>query len=727
MADIGENVEIVKAEPCVPLPAGTMKRAALAYAEQGLAVFPCHHVTPTGACSCSTAGCKSPGKHPMTSNGFADATADVKTVADWWSDWPDANIGLPCSTNFLAVVDIDPRNGGDATFADLETTHGPIASSCMADTGGGGRHVVFSFAGPKGVDLPGKLGPGVDLKWRGYIIAAPSNHVSGGRYTWRDGMAPVADESLGGLMVPVLPAWVRDAKQARTKPATTSKPLDLGWYRFAAATMAVPNTGDEYDRDGWLRIGAAIHAQAAGSEDGLALFLEWSAAHPTFDAAETERVYQSFSSSRTGSAVTGATVLHEAKAAGHVLPARQQTTGEAFGAVDDEAQSAKTGASDYGTAVNPNLPTFRFETSCDLEAEADVESVFLVDELIEAGTLFMLYGNPGAGKSAIVLDMLLRIAHGLPWAGRRTERVGVLYICPEGPKGLKRRYRAWHAHARAEGHTVGGAPFEVLRQQVDLFSSDVAIKAIAERIRTFRRRHGVACGIVVIDTLRQALVGGDENSARDIGTFTAKLTRLRDSYNVVCGFVHHDGKDASRGAAGSTAIVGNIDIELVVDKPKGSRSGTIRAGKMRDGYLDGKVPYELRPGIGETRPDGTTKSAVVAVVGMRSVDPSASLGDVSDEADAPTLETADAPVAVLIDLDDDDARDAMMMQAARSLGQAFSRRDLYAAVRNLRTAAKLDRPDISDTRLDAVRMRLQLRGDIMREGEGKSSRWIAQS
>ena len=355
MADIGENVGNVKGEVCPPLPAGTMKRAALAYAEQGLKIFPCHCITSRGACSCGDSKCKKPGKHPRTAHGYDDATADVKTVADWWSTWPEANIGLACSANYMVALDVDPRHGGDEDFAELEATHGPINSSIIADSGGGGRHYLFSFSGPKNVELVGKLGTrkGIDVKFRGYILVAPSNHLSGRRYAWRDGMAPVADAELGGIVAPPLPGWIRDLKPATTKAKTTSKPVDLGWYRFAAATMAIPNGGDEYDRDGWLKIGAAIHAQADGSENGLSLFLEWSALHQTFDAAETERVYRSFSTSRTGAAVTGATVLHEAKAAGHVLPARPQTTAEAFGAVDD-GEPAEGETADPATPQKPD-------------------------------------------------------------------------------------------------------------------------------------------------------------------------------------------------------------------------------------------------------------------------------------------------------------------------------------------------------------------------------------
>src|SRR5688500_18269260 len=93
---------------------------ALTYAARGWRVFPLHFVMPNDACSCSKgAACpeKARGKHPRTKHGHNDATTDEKTIRQWWSQWPNANIGIRTGeVSNLLVVDIDPRNGGDRTW-----------------------------------------------------------------------------------------------------------------------------------------------------------------------------------------------------------------------------------------------------------------------------------------------------------------------------------------------------------------------------------------------------------------------------------------------------------------------------------------------------------------------------------------------------------------------------------------------------------------------------------
>lgn len=120
-------------------------------------------------------------KQPLTKNGLLDATDDLATVLGWWQRWPTANIGVNCRESGLLVLDVDPRNGGDETFIDLEFELGALTPSLSAKTGGGGMHYFFRH--PE-ADVVGKLGEGVDIKSRGYILAAPSIHPSGGRYEW---------------------------------------------------------------------------------------------------------------------------------------------------------------------------------------------------------------------------------------------------------------------------------------------------------------------------------------------------------------------------------------------------------------------------------------------------------------------------------------------------------------------------------------------------------------
>lgn len=175
--------------------------AALRLAERGFAVFPLHTPDPrapkgvnekgepTGGCSCRKPTCEHAGKHPRNLNGVTGATTDPEQVRKWWSMFPDANIGLATGRDlpgggFLAVLDIDPRNDGDASLEELERKHGPLPDTHQVRTGGGGWH--YYFTSPEPVRTRPNLAPGVDLKAiGGYVVAPPSLHASGARYEWK--------------------------------------------------------------------------------------------------------------------------------------------------------------------------------------------------------------------------------------------------------------------------------------------------------------------------------------------------------------------------------------------------------------------------------------------------------------------------------------------------------------------------------------------------------------
>lgn len=184
------------------IPSGPdMKAAALWYAKHGIAVFPLHWPM-EGRCSCGEQDCHACGKHPLTPNGFKDATTDQARISEWWSKWPDANIGMPTgAAPGLLVVDVDPRNGGDESLDELLAKYGAFPNTAEQLTGGGGLHIVLRyFGGP----VPKTLAPGIDLKGDGgYIVVAPSLHLSGKRYHWEGIEGPEA------LLHPAeLPTWL---------------------------------------------------------------------------------------------------------------------------------------------------------------------------------------------------------------------------------------------------------------------------------------------------------------------------------------------------------------------------------------------------------------------------------------------------------------------------------------------------------------------------------------
>ena len=147
----------------------TLGAAAASYAARGWAVFP---LQPGG-------------KEPLTPHGFKDASIYPEAIAGWWRRWPAANVAIATGTlSGVAVLDIDPRNGGDESLRDLEARYGPLPDTPTVLTGGGGQHYYFAI--PKGMTVRSRrLAPGVDLKGEGgYVVAPPSVHPSGQRYVW---------------------------------------------------------------------------------------------------------------------------------------------------------------------------------------------------------------------------------------------------------------------------------------------------------------------------------------------------------------------------------------------------------------------------------------------------------------------------------------------------------------------------------------------------------------
>jgi hypothetical protein len=170
--------------------------AALYYARRGWPVFPLHYPTKSG-CSCKNPQCSSVGKHPLTKNGFKDATTDEKVVRMWWRKWPDANVGIVTGkeSGFIAL-DLDPRHEGDESIRKLEKRYGRMPETIESLTGGGGRHILFSHPGKRikvmnSAGLGGKY-PGLDIRGDGgYIVAPPSNHLSGNKYKWEPSHSPI--------------------------------------------------------------------------------------------------------------------------------------------------------------------------------------------------------------------------------------------------------------------------------------------------------------------------------------------------------------------------------------------------------------------------------------------------------------------------------------------------------------------------------------------------------
>jgi hypothetical protein len=201
---------------------------------------------------------------------------------------------------------------------------------------------------------------------------------------------------------------------------------------------------------------------------------------------------------------------------------------------------------------------------------------WLIHEMLPDEGLAIIYGDPGAGKSFVALDMALRLSMAMDWHGVGAKSAGVLYIAGEGARGLGKRVKGWRQKHDMEGVD---APFLLLPVAVQFLDA----KDRAKLIRTIDaaiERAGFPIGLIVIDTVSRALAGADENGQDSMGTFVAACDEVRTHAHCTVLGVHHSGKDKDRGMRGSTVLLGACDVSIRLTKSE--KIVTLKTEKQKD-------------------------------------------------------------------------------------------------------------------------------------------------
>jgi len=186
-------------------------------------------------------------------------------------------------------------------------------------------------------------------------------------------------------------------------------------------------------------------------------------------------------------------------------------------------------------------------------------SGWLIDDMVPENSLTAIWGEPGAYKTFLVLDMMLSLAHGAEWHGAELAKALVVYVAGEGVGGLRKRVGAWHHERQLD---AADADFILIEEPAPL-DADGA-KALIDTIDALRADRQVAA--MVYDTLARCMVG-DENSAADMSAAIGAVDDVRSHYaGSTAILVHHQGKDAARALRGSTALLGALDASLQARK-----------------------------------------------------------------------------------------------------------------------------------------------------------------
>lgn len=507
-----------------------MMDAALRYADRGWHVFPLHWVS-NRRCSCGTACGKNAGKHPMTPDGFYSATVDPGRITEWWTRYPDANIGIRTGqVSNLWVVDqdakvmIDRGDGlvipeGENSIRTAEHQLGQVLTETLTvKTGSGGLHFYYDY--PQDGEKHGSRGgiiPSVDIRGdEGYVVAPPSVHLNGHEYQWVDESEPISPA----------PQWFVDfRKLEQGEPFIPQAKVAEGGRNNYLTSYAGSLRAHGYDGD-------TLRNMVIGHNRMVCV--------PPLDDAEALKVAESVMRYPAGAPVL--TLINDLDEHGNPVPPKTFV---------QDPHSVAISLDDF--LDNPPAPKIPV----------------IWEGILDEADGFIIGGQSGVGKSWIAMDMALSIATGTPWLDAFATTPGkVVYIDEEGSRSGA--YKRLMALMKGRGITgQRGIPLHMVIRKSLKFDSPEGLATISRII------YDTQPTVVICDTLVR-MHTGEENSARDMARFFDLSSQLREAYGVAIGFIHHTRKPSKEDAGdladmmrGSGDIRGWPDSILIAKKLEG--------------------------------------------------------------------------------------------------------------------------------------------------------------
>lgn len=519
----------------------------------------------------------------------------------------------------LDLADVDPRSGGNETFAALQAAGLLPTVHAVAATPAGGRHY---FVTALGVGSRDDVRPGLDVKGgrpdgtgRGFAFLAPTVRVSKttgepATYEWiaAPDAAAIATERAGDDSGAALAELVRVALSSGAgspaRPAASPPdPFDefegvaRAFTRAQASAYCMPEL-DRYrafsDADrGWNQ---ALNALAMRFGHFVPHFVTRAAVENLLYEASLHNGAVSWQGDRNIRATIASGVD-----AGMRQPYALAEDGPSPPGAASEAVNADTPSADPADVLMGELLTA--ETIKEIPNPRP-----LINGVLDLATTSWLIGKSGSYKSFVALDMAGCVATGKPWHGHAVTQRPVVIVVAEGATGTKLRVGAWEALYGPMGPHLYFLPRPVQASNATAWD---ALTEVCVR---------VDAGLVVIDTQARVTVGMDENDNTAMGIYVERADQIKRATGACVLTVHHIGRNGT-DARGASALDGAQDTELRVRRD-GDRRVTIVMDKQKDTDDTDEIELELARVEGGVDEDTLRDLSSLAVVDAGTLPPS---------------------------------------------------------------------------------------------------------
>ena len=235
----------------------------------------------------------------------------------------------------------------------------------------------------------------------------------------------------------------------------------------------------------------------------------------------------------------------------------------------DEAKAIELLQARHDKPSNPAKPhRYRLVHFDDLRP--GTKSPYLVDGVLPRTGIVAVWGPPKSVKSFWTFDLVMHIALGWPYRGRRVEQGPVVYLAFEGAEGFNSR-----AEAFRRTHDIRERPWFYL-----LASNAKLVRDHAALIESIDGQTERPPTVVVLDTLNRSIDGSESKDA-DMGAYLAAAEVIVETFACVVIIVHHSGIDGTR-PRGHTSLPGAAAAQLAVRRDAAGLV-TVAVEFMKDG------------------------------------------------------------------------------------------------------------------------------------------------